>query len=416
MSVLTNKPTSTSTSKAFFAKRGEAHFFAPAISRKVGNNYNNPHKPFLQAKQFVVQADTVEVPEKNHTQRVKDITDKKDLQGLIAIQRELRKLMLVNPLSPPQDVREGLATARHWLMEQVAEIRGKSKSKKDSSVSQEDLEKQMDNECEQYLKALLEGDPQYRYEHYKADISNEVFEAVRLHTALLGKSQVGNKNAEKEARKVGRLPKDSWCGAFAHTQAELAGGFDNHWSIFMQGEGGLRSALGYGLANPWIWVFDKWMKLRDYHRERASERWYEEIKNSPPTKGIQPGDLVLIDNHFGTNPDHITTAISFDGAVLKTVGGNQGSATQNGSGVGTDKWDISKNPDPKDITAKNEQTGKDILDAKGNRTEKGSKTSRVHGIGRWSIVDYEKHIYSESKTKPANPPSANRLTELDPDI
>jgi hypothetical protein len=227
-------------------------------------------------------------------------------------------------------------------------------------------------------------------------------------------SQIGHRDdAEAESRAHGKIPKgtqpsDDWCGAFAYTQAEQGGGFDPHWAVHMQGEQGIRTALTYGgeMATTWIWAFDHWELLQSYHAGRQSLRWYEAIERTPPKQGIQAGDLVLIDNAFGTNPDHITTAIAFDGRFLTTIGGNQGAGEQ---GVSRNHaFDILNNPDANDVRK---------TDAKGERIREvdpklGPKHTRVHGIGRWSLVDYERHLYRTSTQKPTTPPAAADLAKL----
>ena len=139
-------------------------------------------------------------------------------------------------------------------------------------------------------------------------------------------------------------------------------------------------------------------------------------------KGIEPGDLVLIDSSFGTNPDHITTAVSFDGRYLRTVGGNQGSDRRDDeSGVSTNGFDLTRNPDANDVTKY--ETGPDgkkqpVLEGTGDQQHrvvdptKGPKNKRVHGVGRWSIVDFEIHIYRVNTTKPPKPPTAKELAAV----
>lgn len=363
-------------------------------------------------------------------ERVQAAIAANDLDALIAIQHELRKQMQSTPMYPPQDARNGLATARHWTMDRIAAIRDTYEPLIaasstgatlgiDATGPLEVIETLMDAECAPYLDALLEGDPQYRYEHFKNDVAEKVFAAVRLHSARRGVGRIGHRaEAEDEARKHGKLAKGpdgpAWCGAFAHTQAELAGGFDPYWAVHMQGEGGIRIALAYEgvMKQTWIWAFDHWEKLKEYHASRNSLRWYEAIFRAPPSRGIQPGDLVLIDNNYGENPDHITTAISFDGRFLTTVGGNQGTgnpADEEGVSRSKRPIDLQNNPDPNDVRQK---------DAKGNRINQtvdpsqGPKHVRVHGIGRWSMVDYERHIYRISASMPGAPPSTKELADL----
>lgn len=44
----------------------------------------------------------------------------------------------------------------------------------------------MDDECTPFLKVLMEGHPEYRYEHFNQDVQKKVFSAVRLHDARRG--------------------------------------------------------------------------------------------------------------------------------------------------------------------------------------------------------------------------------------
>ena len=348
-----------------------------------------------------------------------------NLQTLITLQYELRKQMLTDPLHPPEDARAGLATARHWLMDQIAVIRDRYASRitaastgnssgTDATGAVETLEISMDGECTPYLNALMAGDPQYRYEHFDAGVSEKVFAAVRLHAARRGVGQIGHRaQAEAEARSHGRLPSGSWCGAFAYTQAEQGGGFDSYWVGHMQGEGGIRTALAYGgvMARTWIWAFDHWESLQGYHARLHSSRWYEAIHRAPPARGIQAGDLVLIDNAFGTNPDHITTAISFDGRFLTTVGGNQGTSDPSdeaGVSRSARAFDLQNNPEPNDVRRTN-AGGQKIREVD---PRLGPKHVRVHGIGRWSVVDYEQHIYRISAQRPTAPPSTTELAAI----
>lgn len=363
-------------------------------------------------------------PSQPPLQRVRAAIAAADLPALVTLQRELRAhLVHPTPEHPAEPAREALTAARHWEMERVVAIRATFAgrlataratilplaSTTEPNRDVEDLEREMDGACALYLDALLVGDPQHRYEHTAA-IQEEVFAAVRLHVARRADAQVGQRPlAERESRAHGGVRTGEWCGAFAYTQAEQAGGFDRTFVVDMQGEGGIRHALAYGgaIAHTWIWSGDDWYLLRDYHQSRRSQRWYEEIHTAPPSRGIQPGDIVLIDNAFGTNPDHITTAVSFDGHVLTTVGGNQGSGQ---AGVGRNHWDLAANPEPNDVRR--------IVDGRRVRERDrslGPKHVRIHGIGRWSAVDYEQHLYSAGPNRPAHPPSEAQLARLQRD-
>lgn len=270
----------------------------------------------------------------------------------------------------------------------------------------EAVEVQMDTECTPYLDGLLEGDPEVRYQHPDAAVAAKVFEAVRLHAMRRGVSQIGHRDAaEAEARAHGGVATAAWCGAFAFTQAEMGSGFDRRWAENMAGEGGIRSALAYGGHAPttWVWADGRWQRLRDYHVARGSERWYETVRRAPPSRGIQAGDLALIDNSFGTNPDHVTTVISFDGRYLTTVGGNQGDG-EAGVSRSREPFDLTRNPEPNDVRR---------LDAEGHPMREADrslhKNVRVHGIGRWSIVDYERRIYRLAEQQPTEAPNAEEL-------
>jgi len=347
--------------------------------------------------------------------RVRAAIAANNISQLIDVQRELRQQMAADPLHPPQDAREGLADARHWAMDKISEIRLRFQSQLDAARTGRNagatasnteavdrVQKDMDTACTPYLDALMAGDPQYRYEHFDHDVQARVFAAVRLHAGQRGLAQVGQPGADQEAEadRVAHLPAgEEWCGAFAFTQAAMAGGMDTQWAGQMQGEGGIRSALHYsGTQNLWIWVFDHWEGLREYHTNRGSLRYYEELTSGPPQHGIEPGDIVLIDNAFGTDPDHITTAVSFDGRWLRTVGGNETGGVRESGAI-----DLNANPRPNDVTD-HSYTGP------GRRALAHShKNWRVHGVGRWSVVDFERHVYTRSAQRPTAPPRQAEL-------
>ncbi len=371
-----------------------------------------------------------------------------------ALQRELRQPAAADPAHPAPDAGEALTAARHWMMERIAAIRDSYAARRaaaetgptpadeaaDEAAAQpaadqpasgaggahhgrgggnhpgarggaahpahgrppdpshtgatEAVEVAMDTECMPLLEGLLEGDPQVRYEHPDAAVTRKVAAAVRLHSTRRAVGQVTNDQAaETEARAHGGVHTGNWCGAFAYTQAEQGGGFDRRWSENMQGTPGIVAALHYrgSMLRTWMWIDGHWIALRDYHRQRGSERSYEEVQRAAPQGGIEPGDLALIDNAFGTNPDHIATVISFDGRYLTAVGGNQGPGDRAVSRSDA-PFDLSRNPEPNDVPR-----------VPGSN---GQKPSRVHGIGRWSIVDYEQHTYALADTMPTKPPAA----------
>ncbi len=349
--------------------------------------------------------------------RVQTAAAANDLAQVLAIQSQLR----AEP-APTQDTTDGLTAARQWLMERVAAIRDEwdqriEAAKTTSRASNngagldgvEQLELAMDKACTPFLDGLMQGDPRARYAHPSVDVTNKVFAAIRLHAMRRGVNQIGHRaEAEEEARSHGGLnATDAWCGAFAYTQQEQAAGLDSRWRDNMAGEGGIRSALHYQTQTRWVWTGTQWMGLRAYHQLRGSERFYEDIHNAAPSHGIQPGDIVLIDNARGTNPDHVTTAISFDGRYLTTVGGNQGGTDRNDqTGVSRSRQaiDITANPAPNDVRQR-DAAGRPI---DGTTDRSLHKNVRVHGVGRWSIADSEQHTYSTAERMPTAPPGTNQ--------
>lgn len=348
----------------------------------------------------------------------------RDLPAVLALQRQLRQRLDPNPTSPTDDTRDGLAYARKWMMERIAAIRATydgrlttarsgASAGRDNTSATEALEIAMDGECTPYLEGLLAGDPQHRYEHPNPAVSEAVLAAVRLHSSRRAVGQLEHDPAaETEARRVGGLSTGPWCGAFAYTQAERAGGFDHRQAGAMQGESGIRHALHYssehGAQQTWVWTGSTWERLKEYHQRRGAMRSYEEIDTGPPAGGIHPGDLILIDNNFGEDPDHITTAISFDGRFLTVVGGNErttGDTVRRSDGA----IDLTRNPPRNDVRRRNAQ-GEPIPRTVDPR--RGPKHVRVHGVGRWSVVDYERHIYVRAAQQPTAPPDARLLRQL----
>jgi Domain of unknown function (DUF4157) len=373
----------------------------------------------------------------NPIQRVRTAIAAGDVPALVALQNELRRQQ--TPATPNADIREALKAARQWEMERIASIRDSYAARitaahattsaeaphtgnpvlsgpnaTNTPRAGEILETSMDTDCTPFLDALMAGDPQERYLHNDPSITEKVFDAVRLHASRRGLAQIGHRGeAEDESRAHGDVHGDlSWCGAFAYTQAEMSGGFDGRWRENMQSESKIRTTLHYGgpSAETWIWAGGTWQALHAYHTARNSERSYQTVTTAPPSGGIRPGDLVLIDNRRGTDPDHIATAVSFDGRYLVTVGGNQGGPArddQTGVSRSDAPFDLLHNPDPND--ARQRDANHQPIPETDDRSI--HKHVRVHGIGRWSIVDYERHIYARGARAPVAPPTAAQLEE-----
>ncbi|HEY4240286.1 MAG TPA: hypothetical protein VGM88_10735 [Kofleriaceae bacterium] len=268
----------------------------------------------------------------------------------------------------------------------------------------EAIEATEDAQCTPYLDVLTAGDEQHRYEHPRHDpiIEGLTFDAVRLHAMRRGVGQEhDDEAAHAEASSVGRVGAAAWCGAFAYTQQHVAGNMDSRWVGDMQGTGGIVSALHYGhTGDLYVWSGSQWKPLRAYHEERGSLRRYELVDRTAPSISILAGDLCLIDNRGGTNPDHITTVIAFDGRYLTLIGGNQGSGDSAVSRSGHVR-DLSTNPQPYTAPAA----------ADGSAGFKTGGRDRIHGIGRWSVVDYERRVYQRSAAPPTTPPSPELLAQ-----
>jgi len=340
-----------------------------------------------------------------------------NLAQVIQIQGEL-----VAQQPRTDEINAGITAAREWMMERVASIRDSFHDRLDAARhasagaaanqalgNVEQLEVDMNTQCGPYLEGLIHGDPQNRYLHHDHDITTKVFSAVRLRSARLGVSQLGHReDAERDARSTAHLPQGEWCGAFAYTQAAHGGGLAGAWAENMMHERAIRHALNYETATKWIFAEGTWHPIRAYHIQRGSERHYLPVLPGQPVPEVEPGDIVLKDNRGGVDPDHITTAITSDGGHIQTIGGNEGgndpaqrAAYERGVARTDGSIDLRTQEGPNDNRLRDAQ-GRFI---DGSNDDHHHKNSRVHGIGRWSIVDYEEHTYSPAPTMPAAPPA-----------
>jgi hypothetical protein len=384
-----------------------------AVSAAAGHVQRDPENP----SQGAGQGDDI-------MQRVIDARNRNDLAAMKTINARAREMRAANYADPPKAASDALHTIRTHLMEKVAELVDLAEATKrehgasvdtartdDQTSSVEAAETELDRQATPYLEALLTGDPQYRYYHPdRPDVQNKVAQALRIHASNRGLGQIGHRAAaESEARATGKLPDGSWCGAFAYTQQAKAGGMDPYWAATSLSTGGIRAALTYGWgSNPWIWAEGDWHKLKDYHAQRGSLRHYITVGTAPPAD-ISAGDIVLIDNARGTDPDHIQLAIAYDGRFLSVMGGNQGTAAATDEkGVSrSNTIDITRNQAANDVR-KRDAAGNPIPDTTDSSL---TKNVRLHGVGRWSLVDFEQHLFSTSAKKPA-PPSNKDLSKV----
>jgi len=171
------------------------------------------------------------------------------------------------------------------------------------------------------------------------------------------------------------------------------------------------------------------MKVKDFHASRNSMRKTQVIANADGSAGfaalpgaeivarnavqVNPGDILLLDNHGGNRPDHVMIATSSDISAMTKIAGNEtlikgGAVAQGGA------YDIPHQPDA--ITPAQQQLYdrrlalKDKTDA-GKATPEDEKAladvetkikdfeashpkqSRIAAVCRFSIVDFEVHDY-----------------------
>jgi len=224
----------------------------------------------------------------------------------------------------------------------------------------------------------------------------------------------GAKAVQEQAMKAGGLgPKDAWCGAFAFMSSQGVG-LAGEFASLSQGTGGYMGQFTYGFDT---WVYDgTWRALKAYHQERKALRGHVDLRHTkvddyrkltlkdaggadigPP----QPGDVVLIDNAEGLEPDHVQMVASFDAAAgtLRTIGGNE---VKSPGMVHESEEKAPKDTGPQDMTGKGEYKknadGSFALDEKGEKIYiRKMKTGRIAFIGRWSLVDFETHVYALKK-------------------
>lgn len=385
-----------------------------ATSRYVGSVFGGPNAPGGGGA-APANAVAITAPPGSPAHRVQTAAAANNLAQVRQIQIEL---MHQQPRTA--EITAGITAAREWMMERVAAIRdtfdGQLQAARRSSAAAdsthalsnvEEVEVRMNGQCEQYLLGLQEGDPQNRYLHHDQTITQKVFSAIRLRGARMGVDQVGHREqAEADARAMtGLTHGEEWCGAFAFTQAAHGGGLAGAWAENMTHERRIREALNYETRTKWIFAEGAWHPIRVYHAQRGSERHYKPVLPGGVIPPIEPGDIVLKDNRGGVDPDHITTAITSDGRHVSTIGGNEGTADiHDQTGVRrSGAIDLQTQPGPND-NRRRDANGHPI---DGSNDPRGHKNQRVHGIGRWSIVDYEEHTYSPAAQMPTAPPAAS---------
>jgi hypothetical protein len=258
-----------------------------------------------------------------------------------------------------------------------------------------------------------------RWAHPDPAVQDAVLAALQLGAVFNAEAYLDDqKKAKEDSQGMFGMPEADWCGMFAAKNyategldTDLRAGFlhvDNVEDYFTY-----RFNRNPGRIKKWIYADDVWHKLKDYHESRDSERqWLDAQRIYDFTNlDIRPGDIVLIDHSGGASADHIVTVQSYNPntGALFTIGGNDGgyvvdnapkkeadagskekrmedatgrNLKRGGAGghVGMGMYDLSDQPDPSTL-------------------DKGKKKTRVYGIGRPSIVDFENHFYDKSTSE-----------------
>jgi len=278
-----------------------------------------------------------------------------------------------------------LDRVRERTMERVAEVRGPIATRLAHAHASSDrlaVQAEMRIAARPFLDELRDpAQPSNRFEHPSAGVVAEVLAALTLDGEgqaewELGHQGPGGRDAEARARAAAGLPQGAWCGAFAYTQQHTAG-LSEHARAVLHSTGphlGIDAFLDYERSAEHIWGETQWMPVRAYHEQRGSLRSLTRLGTGDVRDvDIQPGDIVLIDNAKGVFADHITQCRTYDASTgeLVTIAGNE-------PNVKADTWDLTDNPAPVTV-----QPGQ-------------HKRSRVYAVGRFSIVDYETHVYLPS--------------------
>ena len=236
-----------------------------------------------------------------------------------------------------------------------------------------------------------------RLEHWYSDVSTSVLAAVQQRVAAAAGASVdstGKADADTARKNIGNRwdetneidPKTgrkklvdsgeqaNWCGAFAALMYNRAGGNAANMAA-LGGEGSLRSLFDYKPARNMI-VEGKPVDVQTYHGSRGSLRTVIAFTDDSRIDLI-PGDIVLLDNARGLNPDHIQVCESYDAHTgrLVTVGGNEGIGRAEHTVVNRGERAVPGQPTPNEV---------------GPGTP---KHVRVWGRARWSLVDFEPHVY-----------------------
>jgi len=312
-----------------------------------------------------------------------------------------------------------LVAVRHRLMEIVARLHDRIPA--NASVD-DATEAEVGAQEAVVLAELRNAKTKPEFDHPDRTIQDKVLAALQLQVKRAARESVG----EAGARAKWGIDPGDWCGEFAYKKATSVGLDPTAKSgavSFHQHVDQLERIFTYQDEPTWIWdeASSEWKSLREFHDSRGALRKYwilpapggsaqliDPIKASTDPKAApyktwfvdhhleeyydvrgaftpRPGDIVLKDNHGNVRPDHITTAITSGTDHLRTVGGNEGGTS--GVKESTSDYNLGANPAP-------------------NVPTSGvTKAERIYAIGRWSIIDFETHIYKHG-AKPKDAPGS----------
>ena len=253
--------------------------------------------------------------------------------------------------------------------------------------------------------------------------------AAYLAERRLGHSEAGRRDADHHlsGMTASRHAGDGgaqWCGAFANAQHGRAG-MDSELGRAFMATGNVERFFRYihdGRNPAWIRIDGAWQRVEEVHQRRGSMRqWW----NADAVRSLQvtpqPGDIVLIDHSGGARAEHVAMVHSYDPSShrLTLIDGNgggfvvdhrphadrraaddpdqaQAEAAAGGQSLSRGgHGDVTMSVRDLDDTPTASQVAADIARVERHPGAR-RRHSRIYGIGRMSIVDYEEHEYSAS--------------------
>jgi hypothetical protein len=288
-----------------------------------------------------------------------------------------------------------------------------------------------------------------RWKHVDADVIDAVLAAIQLRGVYSALSDLDRPNADVAARaRTGHGAGENWCGFFVTDQYRsqsfdvrdraLLGSFDSTfrvWAFFTYVYGAVT-----GRFPKYIRAEDgSWEEVAKYHDRRGSKRhWIATRDLSRENLDIRPGDILTLSvasqdkrtkddtaeqratkeadmNKEKEYGDHIVMVLSYDAASgrLFTIGGNDGGYVVRNGDAPTSESDAAKATREAREAASGKKlqlptgggghVGVGFQDLKHQPAIGAAGTVVLHthvaGVGRPSIVDFEKHDYTDDPKK-----------------